>query len=381
MIPERKLSVALTFLFVFFRLILSHAQTNATGGSQFPAVPLNPGVLGQTTPTIQSNAAFGISRDSTNANLNGGKYQEYQSLCRLNEYDIVKFYNTEIKQKRIELLKEKIAGAGEDTTKLKFRLIKEYIDQDQPSAIKPIADTLKKQKLSDYENNFLNGLIFTAEKNYSAAISALNRALSENKSNVEALQLLGEIYMLVGNYYEAGTIYEDLNKISENAYLVQLCETTVLNSLNAEAEKICSQASTKFPDNPFPVIYKGISHREREEAKRALFAFQKAVGLKPTEMGYVCLAEAYFMKGSLTEAAENFKNGVDMVSRSVRAILGLAWTQLKLKNYSESVAAFKKACKINVKYEADLRKAVKVLVDEKSREIKLFTEAADSCGR
>lgn len=377
MMPERKLSALLTFLLVFSCLNLSHGQS----GAQFPAVPLNPNVLNSTLPTTQTTPGTLASRDGTSKTDTGGKYSEYQSLCRLNEYDIIKFFQPEIKKRRIALLKEKIAGAGENAVKSKFRLIKEYIDQDESALIKPVVDSLKTEKLSIYENAYLNSLVLFADRNYTAAIDLLNQMLTEDKKNAEVLQFLGEVYMLVENYYEAGTIYEDLNKVSGNAYLVQLCETSVLNSLNAEAEKICLDASNKFPENPFPVIYKGISHREREESKRAIFAFQKSVGLKPTEMGYVCLAEAFYMKGSLDEAAENFQNALNVVSKSVRAMLGLAWTQLKLRNYPGSVSAFKKACLVNSKYEAEIRKAVKQLVNDKSSAIKLFMAAAESCGR
>ena len=378
MMPERKLSALLTFLLVFSCLNLSHGQS----GSQFPAVPFNPNVLNSSLPAIQTTPGQSASHDNTPAkNETGGKYQEYQSLCRLNEYDIIKFYPPEIKKRRIALLKEKIAGAGDGAVKLKFRLIKEYIDQDEAALIKPVVDSLKKEKLSISDNAYLNSMVFFAERNYPAAIELLNQMLTEDKKNAEVLQFLAEVYMLVENYYEASTIFEDLNKISGNSYLVQLCETSVLNSLNAEAEKICLDASSKFPENPFAVIYKGISHREREESRRAIFAFQKSVGIKPTEMGYVCLAEAFFMKGSLAEAAENFQNALNVVSKSVRAMLGLAWTNLKLRNYPGSISAFKKACLVNSKYEAEIRKAVKQLADNKSTEIKLFMNAAESCGR
>lgn len=378
MMPERKLSALLTFLLVFLCLNLSHGQN----GAQFPAVPINPNVLNSTLPTVQATPGSLASRDGTTTkNDSGGKYKEYQSLCRLNEYDTIKYYLPETKKRRVELLKEKIAGAGDDTVKLKFRLIKEYIDQDESALVKPVVESLKKEKLSVYDTAFLNSLVFLSERNYAAAIGLLNQMLIEDKKNIEVLQFLAEVYMLVENYYEAGTIYEDLNQITKNAYLVQLCETSVLNSLNAEAEKICTDASNKFPENPFPVIYKGISHREREESKRAIFAFQKSIGLKPTEMGYVCLAEAFFMKGSLDDAAENFQNGLNVVSKSIRAMLGLAWTQLKLRNYAGSIAAFKKACLVNSKYEAEIRKALRQLADEKSPQVKQFMSAAESCGR
>ena len=178
MMPERKLSAVLSFLLVFLCLNLSHGQT----GSQFPAVPNNPNVLNSTLPTVQTTPGSLASRDNTGARTDsGGKYKEYQSLCRLNEYDTVKFYAPDIKKGRIDQLKEQIAGAGEDVVKAKLRLIREYIDQDEIALIKPVVESLKKEKLSTYDSALLNSLVFFSERNYSAAIGLLNQMLSEDK--------------------------------------------------------------------------------------------------------------------------------------------------------------------------------------------------------
>lgn len=387
MTPEHKISVVLLFLFTFFCLSLSQAQTIPNTTNPDAANPASTSaisnILSQTTPPKQETPAVPpkpLLDNNGKPIVSSGKYEEYQSICRTNDYDIIRYYSADLKKKRADLLKEKIAVASEDSAKLKLRLLKEYIDQNESELTKSLVDSLKKEKLSTYENNLLNALISFSLKNYSSTSSTLNGLLNENKDNLEILRFLAEVYIKLENYYEASTIYEDLNKLTNNSYLIQLCEVMVLNSVNADAEKICAQAADKYTDNPLPLIYKGISHREREESKQALMAFQKSLRIKPTEMGYVCLAETYYMKDKFSEAAEQFKNASNISIKSVRAILGLAWTHLKLKNYTVSIEAFKKACRVNGKYESEIRKAAKILGADNISELKLFIQAAEACG-
>ena len=374
MILERNLSVILSILFSFFCLNLSQAQTSTPAAA--------PGALNQILSTVQATPpAQRASADSSGKLiLGGGKYAEYQSICRVNEYDTTQYYSSELKKSRAELLSEKISTAGENAIKFKLKLLKEYIDQKEPSLIKPLIDSIKREKISSLDNSILNALVFFSNKNYSAARLTLSGLLNEKNDNLEVLPFLAEVYIKLENYYEASTIYEDLNKLTNNSYLIQLCETMVLNSVNADAETICQLAINKFPDNPFPHIYKGITFREREEFKKTMFAFQKSVTIKPTEMGYLCLAEAFYMKENFTEAADQFNNASNLAPKSVRAILGSAWTQFKLKNYDGALKTFKKACSVNGKYEMEIRKAARILNADKIPDGKKYVQAAEACG-
>ena len=368
MMPKHRISAILPLLITFFCLNLSQAQTDPHSEAAAP------GPLSQVLPSVSGiPTAQPVSLDGSSKPAASGKYEEYQSICRLNEYDIIKYYPDDLKKRRVDLLKEKISTKSENTIKLKLRLLKEHIDQDDNTSARPLIDAL--------DNNILNALIVFSEKNYSSSRTILNKLLNENQNNIEVLRFLAEVYMKVGNYYEASTIYEDLNKLTSNSYLIQLCEHMVLNSANADAEDVCQLAANKFPDNPFPLIYAGVSYREREEHKKAMIAFRKAIKIKPTEMGYVCLAETHYMKGDFSTAIEQFKKASIINSASVRAILGLAWTQLKLKNNTDALDAFKKACYINGKYESEIRKAAKALTADKISDAKLFIQATEACGR
>ncbi|MEQ1723223.1 MAG: hypothetical protein ABL930_08595 [Pseudobdellovibrio sp.] len=337
-------------------------------------------MVNQTLGTVQTGASSDPNVSIGTLGVGNGKYEEYQSVCRANEYDTVRYFSSDLKKKRSDLLKERINEAGDDSTKTTLRLIKELIDQGEAKEARTYVDILKKKKLSNFDNSYLNALVSISTENYATARVTLTKLLEDDQKNQEILRLLAEVFTALHNYYEASAIYEDLNSFTNNSYLIQQCETLILNSLNADGEKVCLKAAKKFPESPLPHIYIGISYRERENHKQALLAFKKAVNIKPTEMGTTCLAEQYFIKQDYSNAAIQFEQSSALNPESIRAQLGLAWTQIKTKQFAESLKAFKKVCAINSKYEIELRKAFKILSADKIPDAKKFIQAAESCG-
>jgi tetratricopeptide (TPR) repeat protein len=366
MILKKNLSKILFLICSVFCLNLSHAQSNS--------------LVNQTLGTLQAGATPDPNVSIGTLGVGNGKYEEYQSVCRVNEYDTVRYYSTDLKKKRSDLLKQRISEAGDNSTKITLRLIKELIDQGEAKETRIFIDALKNKKLSNFDNSYLNALVSMSTENYATARATLSKLLEDDPKNQDVLRLLAEVFVFMQNYYEASTIYEDLNTFTKNAYLIQQCETLILNSLNADGEKVCLRAAKKFPESPLPHIYIGISHREREDYKQALLAFKKAVSIKPTEMGTTCLAEQYFIKQDYANAIIQFQQSSTLNPDSIRAQLGLAWTQIKTKQFAESLIAFKKVCAINSKYQIELRKAFKILSADKIPDAKKFIQAAESCG-
>lgn len=379
------------FIFLFFLYLgwasswsLAQDKTAATVLNQTlttvkptstPATPTVPSAT-PTPPVVPST----IPSEAPVVEPGGAKYEEYQSICRTNDYDLVTGYSDELKDKRIKLLKDKIIVAEKNSVKTELRLIKEYIDQNKNAEFKSMAAELKTRKLSTFDNEFLNALIAFSDNKLNSARTILSKLLVDNEENVEVLKLLAEIYVAEENYFEASAAYEDLNKLTKNSYLIQHCQTIVLNSLNADGEKFCLQAATQNPKNPFPMIFVGISQRERGDLRRAVLSFKKALALKPTEMGHTCLAEAYFIKQDFNLAIEQFKKSIELNSYSERAVLGLAWSYLKQKNYTESADVFKSACKMNGKNLVEIKKAFKELNSEKIPEAKKWMRLIETCG-
>lgn len=347
---------------------MSHAQSSTAEQA-----------LIQALGTVQPNTS---NPNQANQQANSAKYEEHQSICRTNDYDVVAELSDDIKQKRIELIKNKISTEKNVSvqTKLQIRLIKEYMDQGLYKEAKPTIAELKKIKLDSNTNEFLNAHIAIIENNHNLARDTLSKIIKAEPENTDVLKLLGEIYTYQENYYEASTIYEDLNALTKDEYLIQLCESLVLNSLNADGEKACLRAANKFPKSPLPHIFIGISYREREDLDKALIAFTKANTIKSTEMGHTCKAEIFALKNKHDEAVKSFNESLDNNPFSERALIGMAWSELKLKRYSNSLQTFKKACSLNGKNQAELRRAFKVLSEEKIADAKRFIKLADECG-
>ena len=371
---EHRLSSIIFLIGFFLCLSMSHAQTNPTTVLTNTLGSIQPTPPPAGDPLLDPNAPSLVDLS--------GKYEEHQSICRQNEYDLPKYYSEELKKKRVDLLLNKLAKPGSEEIKIKFRLAKEYLDQGQSNNARELLQGLKEKKLSNYDNDFLNALLALSDNKVSEARGILNKlSLDEkNTKNIELLRILAETYTAEKNYYEASTLYEDLNTLYKNNFLVQLCEVTVLNTMNAEGEKVCLRAAQVFSESPFPPIFIGIAHRERLDLKKAESYFRKSLKVKATEMASTCLAEIHYIGEKYEFAAKEFERAASINPRSIRALLGRAWSDLKAKNYDASLAAFKLACKQNGRYEIELRKAFKSLSADKIPQANQFIQAANLCG-
>ena len=355
------------------------ARTTTTGGPMGNN-STSPNVGGTINGVNPGAAGAAIDPASLGSLASKAKYAEFQSICRSHEYDKIKFQSAEIQKDHLAELKLQLAASEDSGPEAKLAVLKEFLEFGDIPTFNAEVRKLKMGKLANKENEMLNALLALSSRSYQNARLALLKVNEIDKKNIFTLKTLGEVYYAEENYFEAITIYEDLNRISKDAYLVELCEVMVMHSLNAEGEEVCLLAANKFRDNPFPHIYAGITHRERESHKRATALFKKSLAIKPTEMGNICLAEMSLIADKPEEAAEFFKQSLEQSPYSVRAVLGLAWSELKAKNYPGALTAFKKACKINRRFEVEVRKAYKTLTEDKVPNSRQFLQLAETCG-
>ena len=185
---------------------MSHAQVNANPSSAVttPAAPTStPNSSPTSAPTTSSQGA------ALNTILNSaapaspalvptpipvpvpitGKYEEYQSICRSNEYDILAFYSEQLKEQRITLIKNHILKSP-TTVSYSLRLLKELADQKKLKELQVAMTELKSKKLSGSEQNMADAILAFAKKDKKGARDRLNSVLKENSKNIEALKLL-----------------------------------------------------------------------------------------------------------------------------------------------------------------------------------------------
>ncbi len=361
---------SICFIVPFLCLNLGNAQFATPSGTSTPVVaPPNPSA----SPT--ANALPGVLGS---INASPGKYDEYQSICRFNEYDLPSFEEPQEQQKKIDALNDRIKSTLINP-RLKIRLLKEYIDQGKNSEAEKFYQKFKEEKISDVDGKMADAIFALVRKDYKRAESLLASIVLDDGKNKDALEYLAEIYKTDGNYFESAAAYYDLAKLTKENYDLQLCEVLTLDSQHSESDKVCKKAAQKYSTNPYPLIYLAISQREKLNYSDAIQRLKDSLWRKQTEMGFTCLAEIFYIKENYANAVELFNRASKISPNSARAIHGLAWAQFKDKKMTESLETFKLACKKDRRVKAEIRKAFKILTDQKSNMAKQFADLAQNC--
>lgn len=329
--------------------------------------------------SVQPNGTSSVPSEqkAPPADLQGPRYAEYQSFCRTHEFDQVQFLSDSIKEKRIQLLQEKIKQEPE-SAKLKMRLLREFVDQKKIKEADQVLKDIRNLKISSTEINYAEAIYAFGKMDKKAARDILNKLLEEQPKNVDALKLLAEIYKLDANYFEYASIYYDLVKITKENYDEQLCEALTLDSHYADAEKVCSKGAAEGK-NPTFAIYLGVAAREKENLAEAQKQFSNSLKIKESEMGYVCSGEISVLQKKYEAADEAFQKAIALNPKSLRAHLALAWSRFSNKDRTQALISFQNACLLNKKAASDLRKAIKILITEKSDLVKNYSIQAEKC--
>ncbi len=350
---------------------------SAQGSPAFPPITIT-----TTAPTSGDNSA-GTPTDSLlnlvgSVNAGKGKYEEYQSICRENLFDVPAYLDEATQQNRIDELKEKIKSE-KNPVSFKVKLLKEYIDQAKKLEIEQQFASIKAEKTNEESGKIAEALMSWYRQEVNRAQSTLAKIVIDNPKDAEALGYLAEMYASNQKYFEAASAYFDLSKLTKENYDLQLCKIHTLDSQHKEAEKFCRKANQALQKNPYPFIYLGISEREKLNFDQAIAHFKDSLRRQQTEMAFVCIGEIFFIKQKFNGAIEAFKRAIKISPNSSRAILAMAWAQIKDKKILDALESFKSACKLNRTVAIDLRRAYKILNEEKSPQAKLFAEQAQKC--
>ncbi len=367
---------------------MSHAQVTgapaATQSTSAPAAAVST-ILNTATPvppiTQPSSAipstAPTISQPPTVPVPTAGKYEEYQSICRTNDYDTVAFFSDQLKEQRINLIKDRIVK-NPKMISYQLRLFKELADQKKMQELQAAANDLKTKKLSGPDQRMADAIMAFAKKDKKSARDNLNAILAENPKNIDALKLLAEVYISDKNYFESASIFFDLRKITNKNHDASLCESYILHGHYAEAENYCF-AEIARNKNPFASIFLGVASREQKKFKEAKKYFKNSLKTKETEMGHVCLGEMFELEKNYEEASASFEKALTVVPKSDRARVALAWSFFKNGKRSEAAEQFLKACNLNSKLVVEIRKALKILLNEKSESLASYSQILQKC--
>lgn len=374
-------------------------NTGSTTGSNNGSASPQQNTLPMSLPTAFGPAApFGINNSTSGVveapKPSPGKYDGHLSLCRENDYDHLYRLNPEIQKKRVSIIQEKLKSP-KASNKLKILLFKEYIWQNNQTEALSLYTQLKDDAFSDEEKKIIEALNLVIKGDFKQSEKILTQVVISNSKNFDALKILAEINKINNNYYESTAAYFDLNKNTKDNVDLEQCEVYTLYAQYTEAENFCKKAISKFPTNPYPYVYLGIAQREKSNFTEATIKFNQALVIQPNEMAYTCLGENLYLTGQLESSIENYKKAISLHENSVRAKIGLIWSLIKSKKTNDAYLQFKNICKLNsfdstnsknpflkknkIHIKNELKKVIKLLIEEKSKLSFQFSELSSAC--
>jgi tetratricopeptide (TPR) repeat protein len=140
------------------------------------------------------------------------------------------------------------------------------------------------------------------------ALSMMDKVLTLNSRNVDALTVLAGILDATGRKDEAQRVYERALAVEpENKFLrMSLASNLATRGKLKEAIVLYEGLITDFPAEQGFYQYAGIAYSYLGDYDRAISRLRQAVAIRPTPVGYFNLAVAYDKSGRYKEAAENF---------------------------------------------------------------------------
>jgi len=377
----------LNLLLIFYILCfnLKHVNAQTPQNNVMPPMPVQPSSINTVSSTSFLNTPSTNAPPISNSipeqsNNTSGKYFEYQSICR-SEIPTVQ---GESEKFSVEKEKQLTSEYKKTNTITNFQnIFNYYLDYEKINEAKNFLN-IEKKTLTNSQYVFFIASILIKESRYYEAISTINNELKDFPADQPLLDLISKCYKKIGNLYEAKAALQDLIKLDKknhSKYLLELCILETLDSNHGDAEIICNKVTKIQPDNEIPLIYLGISSRERLNYDQAINYFKLANKIKQTEFGTTCLAEVFALQKNFKEAAEIFKSSTQLESKSGRAFAGVANSYFKLKQYDEALPYYVEACRLDKKTSALMKESYKELNQIKNKLAEKYFSEIQKCNQ
>lgn len=170
---------------------------------------------------------------------------------------------------------------------------------------------------------YKSALVQLSDKNYAEAISLLDQAISNNKSNVNYLLKRGEAKYLSGKGILA---IQDFNKVIQ---------------LDAE--------------NSMAYAYRSAIYVDMKDYKGAIIDCQKALEIDPkNELAYVRMGDAYISQSpsDFIEAMKSYNYAINLNPKNKTALQNRGVAKKELKDYYGAIDDFNQAIIIDAEYGA-----------------------------
>lgn len=219
--------------------------------------------------------------------------------------------------------------------------------------------------------------------NYAEALELFREILSENPTAAPAYLGIGEIQVAQGNFVEAEPAFAKAARLEPRNFAAQYGHGRVLHQLKRflEAIRAYHRALSIQPDNFEANVSMAATYLEIDEAASALLYAEKAVQVNPADgTARVALGSAYAKLGRTRDAIEQFETALELsdptpdllfglikaygderryeeaantatvlvrIAPSADAYERLGWSLFRLGRYSDSIAAYRDAVRID----------------------------------
>ena len=185
-----------------------------------------------------------------------------------------------------------------------------------------------------------------AENKYPECESLLDKALSRENNNLEALLLRGRLRLAQGRNADALAEFENLaNKFPMvSAIQFELSRAQVANGDTGKAIANLSQLLTRAPNHAEATLLLANLHLRKGDASSSVAILKKLVQVRPDLIqASLLLAEAYSIQGNPDDALTIYRQIEEKFPQNTRTPLlrGIALAQQK--NYAEARVAFERA--------------------------------------
>ena len=207
---------------------------------------------------------------------------------------------------------------------------------------------LNKKNFIELDQEIFKAKLLIASSKFKDGIRILDNANIKFKfPKVITEQLVLEFYKNK-NYVDAKTAISDFLKNNKNYknydMLEQWCQLEIEDSNYSDAELVCKRLVKVDPKNNLAYIYLGIMHRNLLEYEKALYFFNEANKVKPSEFAHSCIGEIYLKQKNYNKAKLSFIESLKLESNSARAEMALGLIDYYEENFDSSIEKMQKAC-------------------------------------
>ena len=375
------------FLLVFSMgiclICINMAQAQNTPASPSPNAPVQ-----VTVPSFNPGNPQGVQQPVQNGNsgqparpqqVTTGKYYEYLSYCR----QPLEFKTT-LPDADFEMAFAPMKSTFEaKKTFANLEAMVDFLITESRTKLARSTVIESKSVVTVAQDKALQARILIAEARYRDAVVMLDGVPDENKNDLLVLVEYSRAYRKMNNLFEAKSALQDAmkrDKKNANKYLLDLCILETEDSNHAEVDGVCPRATKAFPKDNLPLIYMGISQRERMNYKEAQKLFERSSQIERDEFSLTCLGEVFFLQKNFGKAIEAFKAAGAAEPKSGRAQLGAAQSLYQMLRYDEALPYYIKACQLDKSSSSFFREAQQPLEAAKLKVSTAYYNGIQQCG-